>query len=207
MVASRNWISDLGNRSIRSFHLDCGFCGYPGLSKIFVIDERGDENRCAGKPPGHSPCFDAKFTRPVFSTGGPLHFTFLGSGGYGSGVRTADLHGGAKTAIVFTRDYRGCFLVSYHGLIHDATLLVLPVGLLGAASLNGSWVANRRIVVILSVILAGPTLLMQAGGSAYWLLALRVIGLLLLTVPHSKIKKAASLDESFWLVRTVMVLR
>lgn len=87
-------------------------------------------------------------------------------------------------------------LVSYHGLIHDATLLVLPIGLLGAASLEGSWAANRWIIGLLCMILAGPTFLMQAGGSSYWMLALPLCGILTVAVLQETREASSSITRS-----------
>lgn len=68
-------------------------------------------------------------------------------------------------------------LVSYHGLIHDASLLLAPIALLGAASLERSWRSARWTLGLVALILILPTMLMLASGP-YWLLALPVLALL-----------------------------
>ena len=67
-------------------------------------------------------------------------------------------------------------LVSYHGLIHDAALLVIPLGLLVVASRNGSSTLSGWTVAWAAVVLVAPTLLMLEGGP-YFLMAVPVLGM------------------------------
>jgi Glycosyltransferase family 87 len=65
-------------------------------------------------------------------------------------------------------------LVSYHGLIHDATLLLIPVGLWSAGSMDLSRRFGRWTMALAAVILATPTLLLVSG-SWFCLLAIPVL--------------------------------
>ena len=72
------------------------------------------------------------------------------------------------------------FLVSYHGLIHDASILVIPIALLGAASVVGEIPWAQWTAVLAGVIVILPGLLTQTGGRA-WLVGLPILAL---TVVH-----------------------
>jgi hypothetical protein len=70
-------------------------------------------------------------------------------------------------------------LVSYHALMHDTVLLIVPAGLaLEAALASYSWKSTWTIVLV-SVLFVLPTLLLMTGGQ-YYLLALPILALLVL---------------------------
>jgi Glycosyltransferase family 87 len=69
-------------------------------------------------------------------------------------------------------------LVSYHGLIHDAALLVIPIGLLSASSMNARCPIAHWPMALAAVILTTPTLLLVSG-SWFSLLAIPVLVLLI----------------------------
>jgi hypothetical protein len=70
-------------------------------------------------------------------------------------------------------------LVSYHGLIHDAVLLIIPLGLFVASSLDGDSALKRWTTYLSAVVLVAPTLLMLGGGYTYFLMALPILGMVL----------------------------
>jgi hypothetical protein len=70
-------------------------------------------------------------------------------------------------------------LVSYHSLIHDTSLLVIAVGLLGAASILERLPHSGWTAILAAVILVLPTLLIQMPGHP-WLLAVPVLTLTIL---------------------------
>jgi hypothetical protein len=74
-------------------------------------------------------------------------------------------------------------LVSYHSVLSDMTLLVLPLGLLLAQSREKASTHAGRGASLLACVLVlglGPTLLLLAGGRSYCLLGLPLVGLLVL---------------------------
>jgi len=71
-------------------------------------------------------------------------------------------------------------LVSYHQVIADASLLVLPIGLLLARGLTGVRTRRERLVLVLAALaFVGPTLLLFAG-TRFYLLVLPVAALFVL---------------------------
>ena len=72
-------------------------------------------------------------------------------------------------------------LVSYHSLIHDTALLVIPLGLLGAASILNRFPYSEWVALLAAVILVSPTVLILMPGYP-WVLALPVLALTALLV-------------------------
>jgi hypothetical protein len=70
-------------------------------------------------------------------------------------------------------------LVSYHALLHDISLLVLPIGLLGAASILEWLPYSGWTAALAGLILVLPTLLIQMPGYP-WLLTVPVLALTVL---------------------------
>lgn len=66
-------------------------------------------------------------------------------------------------------------LVSYHGLIHDMSLLVIPAGRMFAAGLAGRPGNTKRMIALAVTLLVAPAVLFQTGGF-YCLLALPLLG-------------------------------
>jgi Glycosyltransferase family 87 len=70
-------------------------------------------------------------------------------------------------------------LVSYHSLIHDAVLVLIPVGLLGASSILDRLPYSQWILTTALVIVVLPTLLTQTPGPP-WIVVFPIFGLTIL---------------------------
>lgn len=77
----------------------------------------------------------------------------------------------ARKASSFALAITVSVLISYHCLIHDAVLLLLPVALVAAESAEKDWRSTRWTLALLAAIIVTPTLLTQVGNS-YWLLSI-----------------------------------
>jgi hypothetical protein len=81
----------------------------------------------------------------------------------------------------FSLAITAAFLVSYHGLIHDATLLVIPLSLALGCGLSGRMRSPTVCLILVALILAAPTLLMIYGDRFYLMTIPIVIFLGLMT--------------------------
>jgi hypothetical protein len=72
-------------------------------------------------------------------------------------------------------------LISYHGNVHDAAVLLIPMAAFSTVSLTSSSRLQKWIAGLSATILILPTLLMVRPPGMYWLLALPVLALLLLS--------------------------
>ena len=72
-------------------------------------------------------------------------------------------------------------LVSYHGLIHDATLLIIPLGLALSGALESSTRRAAWNVSLVGVILAAPTVLFF-WGERYYLLLLPIVAFFVIEI-------------------------
>jgi hypothetical protein len=68
-------------------------------------------------------------------------------------------------------------LVSYHGLIHDSTLLALPLGMVLVRALSGN---NLLIGIFDMLLFACPAVLFELLGGHYFLMAIPVLVLFFL---------------------------
>jgi Glycosyltransferase family 87 len=69
-------------------------------------------------------------------------------------------------------------LVSYHAVIHDAALLIIPIASLVVAALETRFASSRSAICLAAAVFVTPTVLMVAGGHFY-LLAPIVLAMLL----------------------------
>jgi hypothetical protein len=86
-------------------------------------------------------------------------------------------------------------VVSYHGLIHDATLLVIPLSAVVVASLAGDAAFPRWTIVFAAFVMTATTLLMLGGGAYFWLVV-PVLGLLVAGSQSAADKRLQDSSES-----------
>jgi Glycosyltransferase family 87 len=74
----------------------------------------------------------------------------------------------------FSLAVTAAFLVSYHGLIPDATLLVIPLSLAIGSGLNGSMRRPAVCLLLVAIIVAAPTLL-NLYGTRFYLMTFPIV--------------------------------
>jgi hypothetical protein len=83
---------------------------------------------------------------------------------------------GARSQPSFSLALLVAVLASYHSLIHDTSLLIIPIGLLGSAAILREGPVFECIAVLVGMVLILPTLLIQTPGHP-WVFVLPVLAL------------------------------
>jgi hypothetical protein len=79
-----------------------------------------------------------------------------------------------KRKPAFSLAVTAAFLVSYHGLIPDATLLAIPLSLVLSCGLNGSMRRPAMCLLLVAIIVAAPTFL-NLYGTRFYLMTIPIV--------------------------------
>ena len=103
-----------------------------------------------------------------------------------------------KRKPAFSLALTAAFLVSYHGLIPDATLLAIPLSLALACGLNGSMRRPAMCLLLVALIVAAPTFL-NLYGTRFYLMTIPIVIFFGFTIypPDAWCQRAPTQDRNF----------